>query len=76
VHNPIYAYLRTQGDARILVIFNNSAEPHAVSFPLGTHQWKDCALEDLLSAQTVKARSNAGPITIEPFSARVFRVSN
>jgi glycosidase len=75
-HNPIYAYQRTQCDARILVIFNNSAEPHAVGFPLGTQQWRDCALEDLISEQMVKARSIAEPIMIEPFGARVLRVSD
>ena len=73
--DPIYAYLRTQGADRILVMFNHSAEHHSVSFPLGTLPWTDCDLFDLLSAQKVKARANAGPVVIEPFSARVLRVS-
>lgn len=73
--NPIYAYLRTQGDASILVIFNNSAERHAVKFPLGAKKWMDCDLDDLLSSRTVKTRSNAGALMVEPFGACVLRVS-
>ena len=73
--DPIYAYRRTQGADRILVMFNHSAERHSVSFPLGTLPWTDCDLFDLLSAQKVKARANAGPVVIEPFGARVLRVS-
>jgi alpha-amylase len=73
--NPIYAYLRTAGDDRILVIFNNSREQHLVRFPLGTKQWKDCDLYDLLRARSVKPRANAEPIAIEPFGAMVLRVS-
>ncbi len=72
--NPIYAYLRAQGDDRILVIFNTSAEARSISFPLGPLRWADCGLIDLLSAQTVKTKADAGQMQIEPFSARVLRV--
>ena len=75
-HNPIYAFLRTQDDARILVIFNNSAQQHAVSFPLEAKKWADCELYDLLLARTVKTKSNAGPLVMEPFAACILRVTN
>lgn len=74
-HDPVFAFLRVDRDARILVILNNSAERREVSFPLGLEQWRDCKFYDLLSARMVKAKASNTPIIVEPYNVRLLRVS-
>ena len=72
--DSIYAFARTLGSRRILVVLNNSAVRCQVSFPIGGATWADCALDDLLSEKPAKAAGASTPLEIESFGARILSV--
>jgi alpha-amylase len=72
--DSVYAFTRTLGSRRILVVLNNSAERCQVSFPIGGAAWADCALDNLLSEKPAKAAGVSTPLEIESFGARILSV--
>jgi cyclomaltodextrinase / maltogenic alpha-amylase / neopullulanase len=72
--DSIYAFTRTLGSRRILVILNNSAERRQARFPIAGTAWADCALDDLLSEKPAKAVGVSTPLEMEPFGARILSV--
>ena len=73
--DSIYAFARTLGSRRILVILNNSAERCRASFPIMGAAWADCGLDDLLSGKPAKSVGVSTPLEVEPFGARILSVS-
>ena len=71
---PIYAFLRTSGERRVLVVLNNSADRQEVSFAVAGKPWRDSVLEDLHTGQAAKLFGVTGPLTIEPFGTRILAV--
>ena len=72
--DSIYAFTRTLGSRRILVVLNNSAERCQAIFPIGSAAWADCALDDLLSEKPAKTTGDSTPLEMEPFGARILSV--
>jgi alpha-amylase len=72
--DPIYAFVRTLGDDRILVALNRSDRPMDVSAPIGGRPWAESGLTDLLDGEVVKPAGVAAPIKLEPFGARILAV--
>src|ERR1039457_5931607 len=60
--DSIYAFTRTLGSRRILVVLNNSAERCQASFSIAGVAWADCALDDLLSEKPAKAADASTPL--------------
>jgi alpha-amylase len=75
VRESVYAFLRTHGDARLLVVLNNSAQPQTVSFPLESDAWQSVELVDLITNKRIKAKENAAPLELEPWEFYICRVA-
>ena len=71
---PIFAFLRSYGNERLLVVLNHSPQRRAAAFALGGDAWKSLELFDLLSRRSVKPRASDAPLEIEAWDARIFRV--
>jgi glycosidase len=72
--DSIYAFLRTSGDDRILVILNGSERPREFEMPIGDRRWTDCELEELIAGGVVKRSGAEGPIKLEAFGGRVLKL--
>ena len=72
--DSVYAFLRTRGDDRILVVLNGSDEPRPFSASLGDRGWKDCGLDDLINPGSAKSVGDDDPIQVEAFGSRIVRV--
>ena len=72
--DPIFAMLRSYGNERLLVIFNNSAQRHAAAFDVGGDPWKSFELWDLVTQRSAKPRGSDAPLEVEAWDARIFRV--
>ena len=72
--DSIYAYLRTSGNNRVLVILNGSERPREFKMPIGDRRWTDCELEDLIAGGVVKRSGAEGPITLAAFGGRVLKL--
>ncbi len=72
--DSVYAFLRTLGEDRILVVLNGSPEPSSIAVPIGTRPWKECRLEDVLPAGLAKAEGDDAAIVVEPYGSRILRV--
>jgi oligo-1,6-glucosidase len=70
-HEQIYAFLRTLGDDRLLVMLNFSGD--APVFALPTHIAFDAA-ELLIGNYAVDANENIALLTLQPWEARVYRL--
>jgi glycosidase len=70
----VYAFLRTVGDDRILVILNGSDQPIAFVTPIGGRAWTACRLDDLISGDLAKPAGSDAAIAVEAFGARIVRV--
>ena len=70
----VYAFLRSLGEDRILVVLNGSDRPHEFARPIGDRPWSDCLLEDLLAGVVVKPAGSQVAIEVEAFGARVLKV--
>jgi len=72
--DPIYAFVRTLGDDRVLVALNSSDRPIDASTPIGHRPWAEVGLIDLLGGEVVKPAGDAAAIKLEPFGARILAV--
>jgi glycosidase len=72
--DSIYAFLRTAGDDRLLVVLNGSSRTREFAMPIGDRTWKACQLEDLITKEVAKPAGSDAVIKVEAFGARVVRV--
>jgi alpha-amylase len=72
--NSLYAYLRELGDDRFLVILNAADRPASFRAPIADRPWADCQLADALGDGPGKPKGEPGPVTIEPFGSRIWRL--
>lgn len=70
----VYAFVRTHGDDRVLVMLNTAAGHRDVSFGIGTEPWRTLGLHDLIEDRVVKPKGSPEPLGIEPFGARLLGV--
>ncbi|APW59941.1 retaining alpha-glycosidase [Paludisphaera borealis] len=72
--DSVYAFLRTFGDDRILVILNGSDQPRDFAAPIGDRAWRDGLLVDLLDGRTVKASGSDEAVRVNAFGSRIVKV--
>jgi glycosidase len=72
--DSVYAFLRTSGDDRILVVLNGSAEPRSFSAPIGSRTWNDCRLDELSDGKTAKPSGSDAAIRLNAFESRIVKV--
>lgn len=70
----VYAFLRSSGEDRLLVVLNGSSRPQSFAMPLGGRPWKSFRLEDLLAGKVIKQAREAAAIEVEAFGARIMGV--
>ena len=69
-----YAFLRTLGDDRILVVLNGSDKPKTFTMPVGGHAWRSYQLDDLIGGGVTKPAGSDAAIEVLAFGARIVRV--
>ena len=72
--DSMYAFLRTSGEDRILVILNGSERAREFEMLIGDRRWTDCELEDLMAGGVVKKTGAGAAIKLEAFGSRILRV--
>jgi glycosidase len=72
--DSIYAFLRKEGEDRILVVLNGSDRPREFASPIGDRVWRDCQLEDLIAGGAVKPARSESAVKVEAFGARILRI--
>ncbi len=72
--DSLYAFLRTSGEDRILVILNGSGRAREFAMPIGDRSWRDCRLEDLIAGDVIKPTGGEAAINLEAFGRRILRV--
>ena len=72
--DAVYAFLRTSGEDRILVVLNGSGAAREFSMPIGERDWRACRLEDLISGEIVKPAGSEAAIEVKAFGARIVKV--
>lgn len=72
--DPIYAFARSAGDSRVVVVLNNSDQPQDVRFPAAGTAWKDARLHDLISNKNIKAAGSDAPLAVGSWAALVLKV--
>jgi glycosidase len=72
--DAMYAFMRTLGDDRILVVLNGSGTPQAFAQPLGARAWRSCQLDDLSGGGASKPAGSEAAIAVPAFEARIVRV--
>ena len=65
----MYAFLRTLGDDRILVVLNGSEKPKTFAMPIGDLAWRSVRLDDLIGGGVEKTAGSEAAIEVEPFGA-------
>ena len=63
--DAVYAFLRTSGEDRILVVFNGSAMARTFAMPIGDRVWRSCRLEDLITGEITKPTGSDAAIEVE-----------
>jgi glycosidase len=69
-----YAFLRTSGDDRILVVLNGSDQAKAFSMPIGGRAWRSSRLDDLIGGGVTKPAGSEAAIEVQAFGVRILRV--
>lgn len=72
--DAVYAFLRTLGDDRILVVLNGSERPTTFAAPIGGRVWRSWRLDDLTDGRVAKPAGSEAAIEVPAFGARVVRV--
>jgi len=70
----VYAFLRTSGDDRILVVLNGSDRDREFVMPIGGRPWGALRLEDLIAGEVAKLPGSGAAIDVKAFDARIVRV--
>ncbi|QEH32719.1 Neopullulanase [Aquisphaera giovannonii] len=70
----VFAYLRTAGEERILVVLNGSDRPRDYSRPIAGRPWKSLRLDDLQAGGLAKMAGDELPLRAEAFGARIVKV--
>ena len=73
--DAVYAFLRTLGDDRVLVVLNGSDKPKTFATPIGDHTWRSIQLDDLIGGGVAKAAGSEAAIQVEAFGARLGSMS-
>ena len=72
--DAVYAFLRTSGEDRILVVLNGSGATKDFSMPIGKRNWSACRFDDLISGELIKAAGNGAALEVKAFGARIVKV--
>ena len=72
--DSVYAFLRSLGEDRVLVVLNGSDRPREFVMPIGDRRWKDCRLEDLIAEGVVEPAGSEAAIKLEPFGSRIVKM--
>jgi len=70
----VYAFIRTQGKDRVLVMLNASDGRRDMSFGVGIEPWRTLRLRDLIEDREVKPKGSPESLGIEPFGSRILRI--
>ena len=73
--DAMYAFLRTLGANRILVVLNGSDKPKTFAMPIGEHPWRSLRLEDLIGGGVKKPAGSEAAIQVNAYGARIMRVT-
>jgi cyclomaltodextrinase len=71
----VYAFLRTSGEDRILVVLNGSNQAKNFAVPIADRAWNECRLEDLIAGGVVKPAGSGAAIEVKAFGARIMKVT-
>ena len=72
--DPVCAFLRADGDDKIIVLLNDSDRPQAIHFKAPEADWQNLDLFDLLQQKDVKPKGSAAPIVLAPFGASILKI--
>jgi glycosidase len=72
--DAVYAFLRTSGEDRILVVLNGSRNVSRFAMTIGDKAWKAGRLEDLIDGSVAKPAESEAAIDVKAFGARILRV--
>jgi cyclomaltodextrinase / maltogenic alpha-amylase / neopullulanase len=72
--DAVYAFLRTSGEDRILVVLNGARNVSRFAMTIGDKAWKACRLEDLIDGSVAKPAGSEAAIAVKAFGARILRV--
>ena len=72
--DAVYAFLRTLGDDRILVVLNGSDKPKTFAVPIGDLAWRSIQLDELIGGEVTKTAGSEAAIQVEAFGVRIMRV--
>jgi glycosidase len=72
--DAVYAFLRTLGDDRIVVVLNGSERPKTFAMPIGDCAWRSLQLDDLIGGEVAKAAGSEAAIELQAFGARILRI--
>lgn len=72
--DSVYAFLRSSGEDRILVVLNGSDRPREFAMPIGDRMWRDYRMEDLIAGGVVKPAGRGAAITMEPFGSQIVKI--
>lgn len=70
----LYAFLRTDGDDRILVILNASSRAQSFAAPIGGIAWERPRLDDLLAVGIARPAGSEARVEVKALGARVLKV--
>jgi hypothetical protein len=74
VRDSVYAFLRSLGGDRVLVVLNGSDRPREFVMPIGDRRWKEFRLVDLIAGAVVKPAGSDAAIELEPFGSRIVKM--
>ena len=72
--DSVYAFLRTEGSDRILIVLNGSNQPRDFAMPIGDFAWKSCRLENLITGDLDKRGESEEAIQIEAYGAIIAKM--
>lgn len=76
MEGAVYAFLRSKGTERVLVLLNASGGHRTVSFAVGTAPWSSLGLHDLIEDREAKPKGSPEPLGIEPWGTRILRIGS
>ncbi len=74
--DAVYAFLRTVGESRILVVLNGLDKPKTFGMPIGKSAWRSLQLEDLIGGGIIKPAGSEAAVDVQAFGARIMRIKD
>jgi alpha-amylase len=72
--DSVYAFLRTLGQDRILVVLNGASKAGKFAAAIADRSWKSWRLEDPITGRVAKPEGSDAAIEIEAFGSKIMRV--